>query len=772
MNPSEIIKALQLFFKPGDVFEIRALGATTPGYRREHIEAGYFDYGHIGEIPRALNNISARGVYFNPNSVNPALLARAANRMKPAGKDSSTTDSDIIRRRWFLIDCDPVRPAGISATDKEHEDAQYKAIEISDGLKSMGWPEPVFLDSGNGAQLMYRVDLPVDDNGLIQNCLKALSCVSDEKVKIDQTVFNPARIWRLPGTMNRKGDEIDDRKYRMAVIIEAPENLEMVPESKLLELAGDTPQNTIPAPISGDTFNLDAWIVQYCPDAEGPESWKNGRKWVLPVCPFNPEHTNRSAVITEQANGAIGFRCLHDSCIDNDWKALRKLKEPEKISAPLPEVDLSGIMSGITDSTEEAPPKPWHSVKNSDIEEILKGTLLGEMCDVFKSVTVPPLPLEAALLKAIVLAGCALSGKAESIDTSQPLYKLVRTGAPLARLYIDTADGQVSNIYALLIGNSSSGKDIGHLLNHITKAKGWNIANRASAEGIADSLIEINNGFIAISEFQDWLNPNHWLNRGCSFLTDSFDSGTFDYALSQRGNKEKRKADYCYPNLMANIQPDIFESSVRRTDVSSGFLARFLFCNMPLFFGDPADFDLFQALRRLEKCVNAFLAKSGKVNVPKNYLKHLSDMFKKESPEKLHPNWRRLVLSYGPRFAVMLSVTRQNAAATQVILDKRCWEGAEKLILWFFAHAEKALCDIEDDDPKMKAREKLYQKLFRIIKRKDTGSGVTRQNISRHGIWGTTAKERAEGLMELVERGIITFEGGIYRIKNTPPGWR
>jgi hypothetical protein len=120
----------------------------------------------------------------------------------------------------------------------------------------------------------------------------------------------------------------------------------------------------------------------------------------------------------------------------------------------------------------------------------------------------------------------------------------------------------------------------------------------------------------------------------------------------------------------------------------------------------------------------------------------------------------------------MLSVTRQNAAATQVILDKRCWEGAEKLILWFFAHAEKALCDIEDDDPKMKAREKLYQKLFRIIKRKDTGSGVTRQNISRHGIWGTTAKERAEGLMELIERGIITFEGGIYRIKNTPPGWR
>jgi RecA-family ATPase len=144
--------------------------------------------------------------------------------------------------------------------------------------------------------------------------------------------------------MNRKGDEVDDRVYRMAKIIEIPENLIPVPKEKLKELAGKlSKKETVKA--SNDAFDLDNWISRYCPEAEGPHSWKDGRKWILPICPFNPEHDNRSAVITQQHNGAIGFRCLHNSCLNKDWKTLRKLKEPEKIPITLPSVDLSGIMS-------------------------------------------------------------------------------------------------------------------------------------------------------------------------------------------------------------------------------------------------------------------------------------------------------------------------------------------------------------------------------------------------------------------------------------------
>ena len=53
----EIVRALTLWFQPGDVFEIRALGATTGMNNRPHTESGYFDYDHAavrsGERGRA-----------------------------------------------------------------------------------------------------------------------------------------------------------------------------------------------------------------------------------------------------------------------------------------------------------------------------------------------------------------------------------------------------------------------------------------------------------------------------------------------------------------------------------------------------------------------------------------------------------------------------------------------------------------------------------------------------------------------------------------------
>ena len=52
-------------------------------------------------------------------------------------------------------------------------------------------------------------------------------------------------------------------------------------------------------------------------------------KWVLRVCPFEPAHGDRSAVITMRASGVLGFRCQHDSCQGNNWKALREKYEPK-----------------------------------------------------------------------------------------------------------------------------------------------------------------------------------------------------------------------------------------------------------------------------------------------------------------------------------------------------------------------------------------------------------------------------------------------------------
>ena len=61
----------------------------------------------------------------------------------------------------------------------------------------------------------------------------------------------------------------------------------------------------------------------------GPATpYDGGFKWVLGVCPFNPEHTNRSAVIVIKRDGVLGFKCQHDGCKGNNWKALRAKFEP------------------------------------------------------------------------------------------------------------------------------------------------------------------------------------------------------------------------------------------------------------------------------------------------------------------------------------------------------------------------------------------------------------------------------------------------------------
>lgn len=256
IDKKEITRALKLWFQPGDVFEIRVLDTMTADYMRPHVESGYFDYDHIGEVPKALEKLrSYHGVYVTLNSVKPALLARAVNRIRSVGREPTTTDADIEYRRWFPIDCDAERPSGISSSDEEHQAALDKAKEIHAGLSYLGWPEPILIDSGNGAQLLYRIDLPAQDDALVQTSLAEIAKAGSGKIKIDLSVHNPARIWRLPGTMNCKGDTTPDRPHRMARILAVPGDLCAVSEQKLRELVSADNRPTSAA--AGNTGGVD-----------------------------------------------------------------------------------------------------------------------------------------------------------------------------------------------------------------------------------------------------------------------------------------------------------------------------------------------------------------------------------------------------------------------------------------------------------------------------------------------------------------------------------
>lgn len=220
----QITEALNIFVGEGNVCEIRALGVDG---RKNRTDAGYFDDFEMAALA-VLSIPNAKGVYFVLNAVNPALLARAANRIKHYA-ELTTSDKDIIRRRWLLIDCDPVRPSGISASDAEMQAALARANGVIDWLMTLGHYEPILAMSGNGAHVQVPIDLPNNDDStaLVKSILEAADAMfTDDAVSIDTTVHNAARICRLYGTPARKGDHLPGRPHRMSQLRYVPDYLQ------------------------------------------------------------------------------------------------------------------------------------------------------------------------------------------------------------------------------------------------------------------------------------------------------------------------------------------------------------------------------------------------------------------------------------------------------------------------------------------------------------------------------------------------------------------
>jgi hypothetical protein len=156
--------------------------------RGKGIVSGYFDDPQkFVEAAISLDG-KAKGVYAILNIIAPALLARACNRLA-YGAEKTTSDSDITRRRYLLIDADPRRPSDISSTDAELQLAYDTARAIIDYLTSLGFPAPGRGCSGNGAHILYAIDLDEADGGLVTRFLKALAFkFNSARVAVDENL--------------------------------------------------------------------------------------------------------------------------------------------------------------------------------------------------------------------------------------------------------------------------------------------------------------------------------------------------------------------------------------------------------------------------------------------------------------------------------------------------------------------------------------------------------------------------------------------------------
>ena len=333
----DLTSSISILFAPDQVIEIRAI--TDDG-----IASGYFD--SIEELAKKVSVLddvqSVQGIYVTLNEVNPSLLSRRSNRIKMrlSKKDATTADADIIRRRWLPVDIDPVRISGVSSTDEEHQVAIDRAGIIGDFLTEWGFPEPIVADSGNGAHLLYRIDLPNDPASLelVKQCLETLSVLfSDDLANIDTANHNAARIWKLYGTVSRKGDNTKTRPHRRSRVITGPECIEVVSKEQLERLAGALPVAPA-APAAArpkargqpDTrLVLPAWLADHGIGVANQKDIKGGILYNLDECPFSSAHKDGAYAI-QFHDGGLFAACKHASCGGGvqRWDDFREKYEP------------------------------------------------------------------------------------------------------------------------------------------------------------------------------------------------------------------------------------------------------------------------------------------------------------------------------------------------------------------------------------------------------------------------------------------------------------
>lgn len=589
-----IRRFLSLLFEPGDVFEVRAPDCRERRDTRYAFTcSGYFSFESLDAAVTGITELDRSGVapaiYVTINPVAPVLLARAANRIKTRARET-TTDKDIVCRRWLLIDVDPARPAGVSSTNAELALALERARAVAEYLTSLGWPAPILSMSGNGGHLLYRIDLPTDDDGLVKGVLAALADrFGDDAVAVDRAVYNPARIAKVVGTMARKGDDLrgvsglEDRPHRRAEFIDVPDEIAVVAEARLRAVTDgkrgpdEATRSNVAAPVAngGDDagrFDCTPSGVRAWLDARGvvvKGERRNGDKTLLLLerCPINPDIVSTGGsdiAVLVGDDGKLAYCNKHNRGEGYTWHDLRQALDPDYTPTPgdAVDVDLSAFRISARDGPSIEADDPQPSNPGPVPEELLRAPgFVSEVMD-FCLETAPYPNLALAFGGALALQAFLAGRKVR-----------------------DPGDNR-TNIYVLGLAHSSAGKDAPRKVNtQIVHAVGLGrcLGERlASGEGVQDALFADPAMLVQTDEIDSMLQS---INKARDARHESMMSTLLTlYSSSNSVYPMRRKAGKDYPGVIdqpclvifGTAIPNHYYEALSERMLTNGFFARML----------------------------------------------------------------------------------------------------------------------------------------------------------------------------------------------------
>ena len=564
-NAKQIVEWLAFLIDADSTVEMRILFEGKPPIVR------HYPSNQLAQLARdALRQSKgAKGVYWLMNPL-------------PADWEGGTAkDGDIVRRRWLLVDCDPKRAGTVSATEAEKELAEEKIFAVETFLESHGWPMPIIADSGNGWHLLYRIDLPADDEGLVARVLKTLARqFSDEQVDIDVKVGNASRICKLYGTLAAKGANTPERPHRVSKITTIPESLDVVPVELLRKLASEGEQP--PAP---------AVLVPHHPDTGGRESHavaiEQAGKYLAKMDPS-----------IEGKHG--GDRLIHAaSILVNDFR-LSDSEAFDLLATDFnPRCVPPWVESELRRKIGEAKKKPPSRTP--------KGLIASRIGEEFETTHIVeeswPDPLH---LDAFYGITGEMVHKIEPHTEADPVALLIQLLVVMGNVigrhcfcWVESTR-HYANLFAILVGSSSTGRKgtagdhVNRLIQQVDsvwyadrKLSGlvsgegliWNVRDAIEAQqgvkpdaGISDKRL-----MTYESEFSSVLKAK---SRDANTLSEVLRQGWDTGFLRTAAKNSPAKATNAHISLIGHITPEELREVTREVDKANGLANRFLWCSV------------------------------------------------------------------------------------------------------------------------------------------------------------------------------------------------
>ena len=325
MNEKYIRYTFELMKQENELIEVRVINSRSNF-------SGYFK--SVDNLIKAISGFENSTIYFVMNKISDACYSREQRERFIEKAKNTTSDNDIICREWLLIDVDPKRSAGVSSTEEEKNRSKETINKIYSWLRDFGFAEPIVCDSGNGFHLLYKINIENTETNkeLLKNVLYVLDMYFANNIcDIDKTVFNAARITKLYGTAARKGISSAERPHRESFIVKAPHTIKETPIELLRKVANLYPKpekQTFKNNYGKEEFDLRSFISKHGIGVKQETSFSGGTKFILNQCLFNDGHKGKDAAIFEMSNGAIAYKCLHNSCSHYKWQDVRLMFEP------------------------------------------------------------------------------------------------------------------------------------------------------------------------------------------------------------------------------------------------------------------------------------------------------------------------------------------------------------------------------------------------------------------------------------------------------------